>query len=279
MLKIQFKDNRQAPFWVVEKALSIGHAEKNHLAIRDPSVSLQHAKILNQGEAFLLKDLGSKKGTFVNGQRINQKHIACGDVIRIGTVELEIIDPFAQSEGEPQSTWSLIADSSWLAGQEFPIKADINEVFTVGRGTQSDMVFPGTHLSRQHVEIRVNQASLTVKDLGSANGTFVNDRQVHQTDIVPGDRLRLDVYSFRVFGPGMPLPKSATAVHRAISEADVAKAVSSGDKQWKNKPTSPGNREQINLYQKNNTPLFMAGLVLAGLIGAAVYTALSIWGV
>lgn len=274
MLKIQFKDKRRDPFWVMEKSFSIGQASKNHLTIEDPSVSLQHARIVNQGENFLLKDLGSEQGTFVNGQRITQKHIVCGDTIAIGDVEFEIIDPIEEHDNE--NYWSLIADSSWLSGQEFPITGEPDEVVTVGRSSQCDIVFPGTHLSRLHAEITINYSSLGIKDMGSANGTFVNDKKITTAQIYPGDRVRLDVYSFRVYGPGIHLPKSATTAIQAIP--DAVSELGNAEKQWKSKPTSPGNREEINLYKKHHKQAIVAGVVVLGVLGVAAYVVLALLG-
>lgn len=258
----------------MEKTFSIGQTSSNHLSIDDPSVSPQHAKIINQGEGFLLKDLGSEQGTFVNGQRITQKHIACGDVMTLGKVELEVIDPIEEHQGRPY--WSFIADSSWLSGQEFPIVGSPEDVVSIGRGAQCDIVFAGTHLSRLHAEVTINHSSLTLKDLSSANGTFVNDKKVQVAQLYPGDRVRFDVYSFRVFGPGITLPKSATTTLRALPPAGGIEDKSTQQKQWKSKPTSPGNREELNLYKKHYTPIIISVLVVSGVIAAAVYVVMGI---
>ncbi|VUD53227.1 ABC transporter ATP-binding/permease protein [Thalassocella blandensis] len=276
MLKIQFKDKRQEPFWVVEKSFSIGQADACSLVIKDSSIAESHAKILQQGDTYVLKDLGSQGGSFVNNQRINQKNIACGDTIRLGTVELEVIDPIAEHGNDAASYWSLIADSSWLSGQEFPLGGSSSEVISLGRGTQCDIVFPGTHLSRRHAEITISPSHLTIRDLNSANGTFVNDEKVDVSTVFAGDRIRLDVYSFRVFGPGIHLPRSATGTSKALSDSSIK--VGEGSKQWKSKPTSPGNREEINLYKRQNTQLILAGLVILGVVGMFGYIIAAVFG-
>ena len=256
----------------MERSLSIGSSGKNQLTIDGtPSVSDQHAKILNQGDTFLLKDLGSKHGTFVNGQRITQRQIACGDKFAIGAVEFEVLDPMAELEDAASETqyWSLIADSSWLSGQEFPIKAELNSTISLGRGSQCDIVFPGTHLSRRHAEITIHYSSLHIRDTGSANGTFVNDKKVDEATLYPGDHLRLDVYSFRLFGPGIQLPKSSTSVHKPVPSQ--AAPSSNKPKRWKSKPTSVGNREELNLYKKDYRAPIWAAVVLLGLAGAIAY--------
>ena len=278
MLKIKFTDNRQEPIWVMEKSFTIGRSDNNQLIIEDPSVSDRHAIILNQGEKFLFKDSGSQYGTFVNGDRITQRLIACGDKLGIGNVELEVVDPLFENSQKKSAYWSLIADSSWLSGQEFPLKVSSGGSITLGRGAQCDIVFAGTHLSRTHAEVSINtDGSLTLKDLGSSNGTFVNEKRVTEAKIYPGDRIRLDLYSFKVFGPGIQLSQSATAMIPAVSETSPNRAIT--EKQWKSRPTSVGNREEINLYEKNYKPMILAGLIITGVISAAIYIGLSMAGV
>jgi pSer/pThr/pTyr-binding forkhead associated (FHA) protein len=66
-------------------------------------VSREHAKIRPQKEGYVLYDLRSLTGTFVNGERIERKALADGDVVRIGPLELEfrLEEPQAEEEGGP----------------------------------------------------------------------------------------------------------------------------------------------------------------------------------
>lgn len=257
----------------MEKTFSIGRTSSNHLTIDDSSISDLHAKILNRGESFLLKDMGSEQGTLVNGKRITQKNIGCGDTIQLGKVSLEVIDPFEHES--VQSRWSLIADSSWLSGQEFPL--EFNETsnrVVVGRSTQCDVTIPGTHLSRQHAELILENGRVQINDLKSANGTFVNDKKVSSVKLSPGDRIRFDVYSFKLFGPGINLPKASTQTMPAINEKALEEhMISTGtdEKLWKTRSTPPGNRTQEDLYQKNWKPAIFAAILLSTFIAGVVY--------
>lgn len=66
--------------------LTIGRDTASSLHIPDPTVSKHHAQIARSGEAFVLLDLRSTNGTFVNGMQIVQKVLADGDHVRFGTV-------------------------------------------------------------------------------------------------------------------------------------------------------------------------------------------------
>lgn len=62
---------------------------------------------------------------------------------------------------------------------------------TVGRGPRADFVVEAALLSRVHCRLLATQTELTVEDLSSTNGTFVNDRRVSQSALQTGDRLKL----------------------------------------------------------------------------------------
>src|SRR5437868_777403 len=100
MLKLHFKDNRQPAFWVTEKLYCIGSAADNQLIINDTSVDPLHAKLIVEDEKFLLKDNNSSSGCFINGQRITQKEIVPGDIIKLGSAELIVLDPRRLHEQE-----------------------------------------------------------------------------------------------------------------------------------------------------------------------------------
>ncbi len=67
----------------------IGRTQNNAVVIADATVSRQHARIRLQDDKFMLFDLGSANGTFVNGQKVEQpRALADGDVVRFGEVEV-----------------------------------------------------------------------------------------------------------------------------------------------------------------------------------------------
>ena len=65
-------------------SLTIGRRNKNNLIIQDLAVSGHHAKIDSVGDRFVLIDLQSKNGSFVNEQLISSHWLNHGDIINIG---------------------------------------------------------------------------------------------------------------------------------------------------------------------------------------------------
>lgn len=65
-------------------SLTIGRRETNDVVIEDPAVSGHHAKIDAMDDRFVLIDLQSKNGSFVNEQLVNSHWLKHEDVITIG---------------------------------------------------------------------------------------------------------------------------------------------------------------------------------------------------
>jgi pSer/pThr/pTyr-binding forkhead associated (FHA) protein len=72
---------------LLDSAYTLGRAPGNTISIPDGSVSSNHARILRTPEGFVLEDLQSRNGTFVNGEPVAEKRLlADGDLIRLGKI-------------------------------------------------------------------------------------------------------------------------------------------------------------------------------------------------
>lgn len=75
-------DGAQA-FSLTQSVVTIGRRRDNQLVIDDPRVSRTHAQIRAMGGRYVLFDLNSTGGTFVNDQRITRRSLKPGDVISL----------------------------------------------------------------------------------------------------------------------------------------------------------------------------------------------------
>jgi hypothetical protein len=72
---------------LLDSAYTLGRAPDNSISISDASVSSRHARILRTAEGFVIEDLQSRNGTFVNGEQVTDKRLlADGDLIRLGKI-------------------------------------------------------------------------------------------------------------------------------------------------------------------------------------------------
>jgi pSer/pThr/pTyr-binding forkhead associated (FHA) protein len=71
--------------------LVLGRGDKCHVVIDDTYVSTVHARIFSKGEGYLVEDLGSTNGTYVNRRRITSPtEVQRGDKVKIGKTVLEM---------------------------------------------------------------------------------------------------------------------------------------------------------------------------------------------
>lgn len=68
--------------------LAIGSRPDSDLRLEDPTVSRKHAEILRTAEGFLLQDVGSTNGTFLNGVKVDRAYLRDGAVITVGETSM-----------------------------------------------------------------------------------------------------------------------------------------------------------------------------------------------
>ncbi|MFL5825990.1 MAG: FhaA domain-containing protein [Thermoleophilaceae bacterium] len=66
----------------------MGRSRDCDIVLDDPNVSRQHAELRNQGEGWIVRDLGSTNGIKVNGRRVEQASLQPGDEITLGLSRL-----------------------------------------------------------------------------------------------------------------------------------------------------------------------------------------------
>lgn len=229
MLKIRFKNNKTNAVWLVEPKVTIGRLATNDLVVDDPEVADSHLEILVDHENLTLKNLVPSQPVKLNKESVNKLcTLKPDDVITIGRTELEVIDPKREGRSpEPKvkqsanTGWGLKANHTALGNRVYPL----SEVTVIGRSSECDIVLSAAHLSRRHARLQVIDGLLFVKDLGSANGTFLNGKQVVEARLKRGDELRLDTLSFGVIGPADDLTKTTVRTRSASRPTSEAKPV------------------------------------------------------
>ena len=69
---------------------TIGRLEDNTFQIAEASVSSHHCEVLLRGNDVVVRDLNSTNGTFINGEKVTEKAIKPGQILRLGQVELRL---------------------------------------------------------------------------------------------------------------------------------------------------------------------------------------------
>jgi len=89
--------------------------------------------------------------------------------------------------GQEGAQWALRFISGKYQGGEFPLRP--NREIIIGRSSDLGMVLVEDMVSRKHAKITTDDHVVTIQDLGSTNGTFVNGEKVRKADLKDGDRI------------------------------------------------------------------------------------------
>lgn len=74
--------------WLIERMLVVGRDASCDIVIADRQVSRYHARLTPGAEGVLLEDLGSKNGTFCNGQRLDEPVVLSdGDLVQVSLIQ------------------------------------------------------------------------------------------------------------------------------------------------------------------------------------------------
>jgi pSer/pThr/pTyr-binding forkhead associated (FHA) protein len=173
----------------------------------DTSVSHRHAYLCAESGEFLLFDEGSTNGTLVGGVRIAARAsriVRSGDVIRMGRMSVELLMesvPVTRDVAASTRDLALLILERELGAAGADTATAIRVVegadrgqcvrlsegssgCTIGRGQECDFVLADVDASREHARIYLQGDVVTVRDLGSKNGTWVGAVRIASDDDV-----------------------------------------------------------------------------------------------
>jgi pSer/pThr/pTyr-binding forkhead associated (FHA) protein len=85
---ILVKNGADTSFPLTRDTYTLGRHRNNDIVINDPKVSSFHARIDRSPEGFVLVDLKSRNGSFINGKKVESGVLTTGDEIRLGTAKI-----------------------------------------------------------------------------------------------------------------------------------------------------------------------------------------------
>src|SRR5688572_30730066 len=123
-------------------------------------------------------------------------------------------------------TYALKFISGKYQGGEFPLKTD--KQIVIGRSSELDMVLVEDMVSRKHAKITIAQGKITIEDLGSTNGTFVNGEKIKQARLKEGDRILIGTSILKLVNQGSAgADLDEDSVKRNLEEAAKVQAAKS----------------------------------------------------
>ncbi len=112
-----------------------------------------------------------------------------------------------------QKVHALVAVEGPMAGERYTL---VNLLSTMGRASTNTIVLESAQISRLHAQIRLTPNGVTIEDMGSTNGTFVNGRRLDAPrTLLPGDLIR-----FAEFATLQYVVEGAPAIDRFSTRPD-----------------------------------------------------------
>jgi transcriptional regulator with GAF, ATPase, and Fis domain len=155
--------------------IRVGKAAENDLVVTDDTVSRVHFEIVRDAKGYLLRDLKSTNGTFLDGAEIKEAYIRAGSVISAGAAELKFT-PFEERieilPSEKEELGPMVGRSTQMREIfgliERIAPTDATVLIEGETGTGKDMIARTLHqLSRR------SQGPFIVVDCGAVAGTLI----------------------------------------------------------------------------------------------------------
>lgn len=177
------------------KLLTIGRSPACQLTLSDPRVSARHAQIERTSQGIVLSDLGSRQGTYVNGQAVKSVLLRGGECVRMGHTEMVfVLDPTSSIAGysysQPRGPQAYL--SVMVGAHEFGDRRPVTAGTVLGRypGCPVDLNADAL-ISRQHAWLGYRDGNWYVADMGSGNGLLVNGTSTKSHWLHTGDEVQI----------------------------------------------------------------------------------------
>lgn len=145
-------DEKGKKYTLSKNVMKIGKKEDNDIPLSDKTVSREHVEIEYAADSFLLRDLDSTNGTYLNGSRVKEAYLAPGDRIKIGRTVLEFtaFDEKVKIEPSKKTEFGKLIGSSVKMRQIFTILDRIAPTLATvvvegDTGTGKDLVAQAIH--------------------------------------------------------------------------------------------------------------------------------------
>lgn len=223
-MRLHFPHGEQTDVMLREGETSLGSAASNAVVVKGDGVQPIHASLLFDRRGLTLIVREGAHSTHVNARPVREKAIVrVGDMVSLGNVLVAIkpdSDQYITSRVPPKSStddamseqnnetrYRMAPPKAVLRGVSGPYFGKVIAIsgrLSIGRGNDCDLVLDEPEMSRRHAMVEATPAGIWLRDLGSANGTYVNGVQVRDAVLFTGDQLAFDRNRFLIEAPGTP---------------------------------------------------------------------------
>jgi pSer/pThr/pTyr-binding forkhead associated (FHA) protein len=239
-MKLLFPNGEHTPVELKSGITRIGSGTGADVVLMAAGIAPMHCEVHVGGAGAMLKPGNAANAVALNGKQIvGDTAIKPGDIVLFGKIAARVVA--AEKSASASSARPLSSDESedgrtkvrqalpkfilrGVSGSTFGKNFALQGTMTVGRQADCDICIPSDEVSRHHAKLQVMPDGIAVEDIGSANGTFINDKRVHTGMLRPGEELRLDTVRFMLVSPAQEMQKiaaSETVKRPAVPAAPV----------------------------------------------------------
>jgi pSer/pThr/pTyr-binding forkhead associated (FHA) protein len=228
-MKLLFPNGEHEPIELKDGSSVVGSGSDCPIMLTAPGIAARHCELRTYGEHTIVLPLDANAATVLNGRQITSETvIKPGDLLLFAKIGCRIVSmektppqplrkppPPVSGDDDGRTRVRMALPKYMLrgvSGATFGKTYAMVGTVIVGRANDATICIPSDEISRHHAKLQVVPDGVMVEDMGSANGTFVNNQRVHGgTMLKPGDEFRVDTVRFLLMSPGMdPLPAGAT---------------------------------------------------------------------
>lgn len=194
--------------------VTLGRADGNDVLVDDASISATHAEVSQSEQGYLVKDLGSRSGTFVNGKRVRSHSLVDGDLVSFGALR----GRFVLDDAEKKTARRPSQESKARARQTEAGKPTQEDAAARHQALLSTLKELGDEEARRRANLEQLQQEVTAAE--AALASLRAGIATATTGTVSGDEGRLKTAVSELQAKHDTLVSSLATVERAVADME-----------------------------------------------------------
>ncbi|MBS0569948.1 MAG: FHA domain-containing protein [Proteobacteria bacterium] len=239
-MKLLFPNGEHDAVEIGRGEVLVGAGADCTVMLAAPGIAPRHCRIFEREGHSYAEPLDGGV-TVLNGRQISgQAAIKPGDLLLFARVGVRVVatekvtavplprrpEPTSGEDGRTRVRMALPKFiMRGVSGPTFGKTFGVTGTLTLGRSAECDISIPSDEISRHHAKLQLVADGVLVEDMGSANGTFVNNQRVHASALMKhGDELRLDTVRFMLMSPAAEAASSAPRPPEPVAASAPARS-------------------------------------------------------
>ena len=180
------------------KSYVLGRDITCDVRLEGPRISRVHCKISYDIEGWVISDLDSTHGVFVDGKKVNKTKlnrktkISLGKSVDVSLTPISEIGSMEKNSNTNTDTTQVFELNGGETETHGPMRIRLQQRIRIGRSADNDWIISDINVSRNHAELIQNSHNgFDLVDLKSSNGTYVNGERIIRKSLNVGDVLTI----------------------------------------------------------------------------------------